>query len=161
MPDKVSVLVAHCPDAGQDGPLLREKISPVLTLSEYDDFDEAVRIVQRVSERCGIGHSCAIHTSRPDRVMRLAEAVTHCRVVVNQSTMTNTGGFSSGVPFTTTLSSGSWGGSGVSGNITWRHFLNYTVVSHPIAERVPDEEALFGPYWDRAGERTATEPKAA
>ncbi|MFF9077387.1 aldehyde dehydrogenase family protein [Streptomyces sp. NPDC014735] len=161
VPDKVSVLVADQPDAGQDGPLLREKISPVLSLSEYTDFDEAVRLVQRISERCGIGHSCAIHTSRPDRVMRLAESVTHCRVVVNQSTMTNTGSFSSGVPFTTTLSSGSWGGSGVSGNVTWRHFLNYTTISRPVRERVPDEAALFGPYWDRAAARTTEEPKAA
>lgn len=160
-PDKVSVLVAHCADAGADSPLLREKIAPVLALAEYTDFDEAVRLVQLVSERCGIGHSCAVHTSRPDRVMRLARAVTHCRVVVNQSTMTNTGGFSTGVPFTTTLSSGSWGGSSVSGNVTWRHFLNYTTISRPIPERIPDEARLFAPYWDRTAGRTGAEPKAA
>jgi len=144
---KVSVLVVGCQDPWQDSVLLREKLSPLLTMSVYSDFDEAVRLVQHISERCGIGHSCAVHTSRADRVLRLAETVTHCRVVVNQSTMTNTGSFESGVPFTTTLSSGTWGGSGVSENVTWRHFLNHTTVSRPIPARIPDESVLFGAYW--------------
>jgi sulfoacetaldehyde dehydrogenase len=160
VPEKTTVLVTLCADPWQDSVLLREKISPLLTLSVYSDFDDAVRLVQHISERCGIGHSCAVHTHRADRVMRLAQTVTHCRVVVNQSTMTNTGGFASGVPFTTTLSSGSWGGSGVSGNVTWRHFLNHTTISRPIPERVPDEAALFGAYWEREA-RSAVEPEAA
>ncbi|MFD4986668.1 aldehyde dehydrogenase family protein [Streptomyces sp. NPDC058374] len=143
---KVSVLAVRCDDPWRDTPLLREKISPLLTLAVYTDFAEAVRLVQSISERCGIGHSCAVHTAREDRVLRLAEEVTHCRVVVNQSTMTNTGSLTSGVPFTTTLSSGSWGGSSVAGNVTWRHFLNHTTVSRPIPARVPDEAALFAPY---------------
>ena len=143
---RVSVLAVRCADPSQDQPVLREKISPLLTLCAYRDFGEAVRLVQAIAERCGLGHSCAVHTAREDRVLRLAEAVTHCRVVVNQSTMTNTGSLSAGVPFTTTLSSGSWGGSSVAGNVTWRHFLNHTTVSRPIPARVPDEAALFAPY---------------
>ncbi|WP_186784039.1 aldehyde dehydrogenase family protein [Streptomyces sp. CBG33] len=143
---EVTVLAARCADPWRDQPLLREKISPVLTLCVYREFDEAVRLVQSIAERCGLGHSCAVHTTREDRVLRLAEAVTHCRVVVNQSTMTNTGSLSAGVPFTTTLSAGSWGGSSVAGNVTWRHFLNHTTVSRPIPARVPDEAALFAPY---------------
>lgn len=156
VPDKVSVLVTECADPWEESVLLREKLSPLLTLSVYTDFDEAVRLVQHISERCGIGHSCAVHTTRADRVLRLAESVTHCRVVVNQSTMTNTGSFESGVPFTTTLSSGTWGGSGVSENVTWRHFLNHTTVSRPIPARIPDESALFGAYWRGRTEDTET-----
>ncbi|MFD8921044.1 aldehyde dehydrogenase family protein [Streptomyces sp. NPDC059569] len=148
--EKVTVLVVRCADPWQDSAVLREKLSPLLTVSVYTDFDEAVRLVQNISERCGLGHSCAVHTARADRVMRLADAVSHCRVVVNQSTMTNTGSLASGVPFTTTLSSGSWGGSSVAGNVTWRHFLNHTTVSRPIPARVPDEAALFGAYWEGA-----------
>ncbi|MFC7468892.1 hypothetical protein ACFQVA_17120 [Actinomadura keratinilytica] len=143
---EVTVLAARCADPWRDQPLLREKISPLLTLCVYREFGEAVRLVQSIAERCGLGHSCAVHTAREDRVLRLAEEVTHCRVVVNQSTMTNTGSLSAGVPFTTTLSAGSWGGSSVAGNVTWRHFLNHTTVSRPIPARVPDEAALFAPY---------------
>ncbi|MFF0219062.1 aldehyde dehydrogenase family protein [Streptomyces vinaceus] len=76
--------------------------------------------------------------TRLERTMAVAARVDTCRVVVNQSTMTNTGGFSTGVPFTTVLAGGSWGGCGMSGNITWSHLLNYTTVSRPIPERRPD-----------------------
>ncbi|MFJ6017552.1 hypothetical protein [Streptomyces sp. NPDC092952] len=63
--------------------------------------------------------------------------------------MTTTGSFESGVPFTTTLSSGSWGGCSTSGNVTWLTFLNHTLISRPIAECLPDEKLLFGAYWGR------------
>ncbi|MEU5416948.1 aldehyde dehydrogenase family protein [Streptomyces clavifer] len=153
-PDKTPLLVLAGDSplhAGElrDEPILREKISPVLTLGRFDSFAEAVSGVQRLLDICGKGHSCGIHSTRADRVALLAEAVDSCRVVVNQSTMTNTGSFESGVPFTTTLSSGSWGGCSTSGNITWRTFLNHTLISRPIAARLPDEKLLFGAYWGR------------
>ncbi|WP_016697186.1 aldehyde dehydrogenase family protein [Actinoalloteichus spitiensis] len=148
-PDKVTVLVLPCADPERDSPVLREKISPLLTVATYRDFDEAVRLVGSILHRCGRGHSCGIHSSRDDRVRRLAEQIETCRVAVNQSTMSNTGSFDNGVPFTTTLSSGSWGGGSVSGNVTWRHFLNHTTVSRPIAPAVPDERMIFGAHWER------------
>ncbi|GHB27700.1 hypothetical protein GCM10010346_58960 [Streptomyces chryseus] len=143
-PDKTELLVLAGGNPRKDDPILREKIAPVLTLSVFGDFQEAVELVQLLADRCGRGHSCGIHTGSADRVAELAQSVNTFRVVVNQSTMTNTGSFESGVPFTTTLSSGSWGGCGTSGNVTWRHFLNYTVISRPIPARFPDEEELFG-----------------
>ncbi|MGP3926803.1 aldehyde dehydrogenase family protein [Streptomyces sp. 8N616] len=146
-PEKMALLVLASSDPGRDDPILREKLAPVLTFSVFDDFSQAVELVQLLADRCGRGHSCGIYSNRPDRVAQLAEAVDTCRVVVNQSTMTNTGSFESGVPFTTTLSSGSWGGCSTSGNITWRHFLNYTLISHPIPARFPDERVLFGRHW--------------
>ncbi|WP_171163461.1 aldehyde dehydrogenase family protein [Streptomyces sp. I05A-00742] len=147
---KATVLVLDCPDPDRDDPVLREKIAPLLTLAVYDDFDRAVTLVEGILDRCGRGHSCGIHTTRDDRVALLADRIPTCRVVVNQSTMTNTGSFSSGVPFTTTLSGGSWGGTGGSGNITWRHFLNHTVVSRPVPAVLPDERLLFGRHWETA-----------
>ncbi|WP_037850192.1 aldehyde dehydrogenase family protein [Streptomyces sp. NRRL F-5053] len=148
-PGKVSVLVVRCADPRRDDVVLREKLSPLLTVAVYDDFEEAVDLVELLSDRCGRGHSCAVHTTSAERVLRLAERISTCRVVVNQSTMTNTGSLESGVPFTTTLAAGSWGGSSVSGNVTWRHFLNHTTISRPVPARVPDEAALFGAYWGR------------
>ncbi|MEV0373869.1 aldehyde dehydrogenase family protein [Streptomyces sp. NPDC050636] len=154
-PDKATVLALTGTDPERDDPILREKIAPLVTLLTYDSFDHAVHLVQTLSDRCGRGHSCAIHSTRADRVMQLAETITTCRVVVNQSTMTNTGSFASGVPFTTTLSSGSWGGTSVSGNITWRHFLNYTLISRPIPESLPDERLIFGKFWGTAQQQPA------
>ncbi|RSS80795.1 aldehyde dehydrogenase family protein [Streptomyces sp. WAC06614] len=145
-----AVLVLDCPDLHASDPLLTEKLSPVVTLGVYEDFAEAVETQAALLDRCGRGHSCGIHSSRPERVMAVAARVDTCRVVVNQSTMTNTGSFTSGVPFTTVLSCGSWGGTSVSGNLTWSHLLNCTTVSRPLPERRPDPRALFGRHWDPA-----------
>jgi sulfoacetaldehyde dehydrogenase len=55
------------------------------------------------------------------------------------------------MPFTMTLACGTWGNNSSSDNITWRNFLNYTWVSQPIAENLPDEGALFGAHWEKYG----------
>nr|PPQ62534.1 succinate-semialdehyde dehydrogenase [Streptomyces sp. QL37] len=146
-PEKITALVLECEDVRGDSPILLEKLSPVVTLSVYDDFHHAVESVKLVEDRCGRGHSCGIHSELPERVSYLAEQMPTSRVVVNQSTMTNSGSFGSGVPFTTTLSSGSWGGSSVSGNVTWREYINHTTVSWPIEERRADEAVIFGRHW--------------
>ncbi|MFD7085497.1 aldehyde dehydrogenase family protein [Streptomyces sp. NPDC059918] len=145
-----SVLVLCGADPGAPDPLWAEKLSPVVTVGVYEDFAGALEAQADLVDRCGRGHSCGIHSTRPDRIMAVADRVDSCRVVVNQSTMTNTGGFSTGVPFTTVLSGGSWGGNGVSGNITWSHLLNYTTVSRPLPERRPQPRPLFGRHWDPA-----------
>jgi sulfoacetaldehyde dehydrogenase len=153
---KTTVLVARGPALGGSGyldaddPLLHEKLSPVFTLLEFGGFDAALDGVDTLLSRAGQGHSCGIYTARPDRAARLAERARVCRVMVNQSTAVgNSGSFDNGMPFTSTIASGSWGGCSQSENITWRHFLNYTYVSDPLPLTVPDERALFGAYWDR------------
>ena len=146
-PEKTSVLVLDCADPRAENPILREKLAPVLTLSTFEHFDDALDLAAILTDRCGRGHSCAIHTSDLRRADRLAERVDTCRLVVNQSTSTNAGSFESGVSFSAVLSSGTWGGGSVSGNVTWRHFLNHTTITVPIPEHRPSEEALFGRHW--------------
>ncbi|MEU2076512.1 aldehyde dehydrogenase family protein [Streptomyces sp. NPDC013489] len=146
-PEKTTALVLACDDPRGDSPILLEKLSPVVTLCVYDDFAHAVESLKLVEDRCGRGHSCGIYSENPDRVAYLADRIPTCRVVVNQSTMTNTGSFENGVPFTTTLSSGSWGGCSMSGNVTWRQYVNHTTVSWPIEERRVDEALIFGRHW--------------
>jgi hypothetical protein len=36
-------------------------------------------------------------------------------------------------------------------NITWKHFINTTWVSLPIAPVIPDEDVLFGAFWAKHG----------
>lgn len=55
------------------------------------------------------------------------------------------------MPFTMTLGCGTWGGNSSSDNITWKHFLNYTLVSKPIKPVIPDEDKIFGDYWTKFG----------
>jgi sulfoacetaldehyde dehydrogenase len=136
------------PEMIQGDPLRGEKLSPVLALWKFEQFDQAIALAQRLTASSGAGHSCAVHSNVAERVERLARAVNVSRVLVNQSTgMGNSGSYDNGLPFSVTLSCGTWGGSSTTDNINWRHFLNYTWVSEKIPKNEPRPEDLFSEYW--------------
>ncbi|TRV71529.1 aldehyde dehydrogenase family protein [Streptomyces sp. 130] len=145
-PDRTTVLVLDADGPDDPGPILGEKLSPVVSLLTYDHFDAAVRRIDDILNQCGRGHSAGIHSRLPARIDQFAHALPTCRIVVNQSTMTNSGSLTSGVPFTSTLSSGTWGGTSVSGNVTWHSYVNLTTIAEAIPERVADPTVLFGRY---------------
>lgn len=129
-----------------------EKLSPVVTLWKYRDFAEAVDYVERITRKCGYGHSCGIHSRREAHILELAMKAHVSRIMVCQpQCYGNSGNYDNGMPFTMTLGCGTWGGNITSENIHWKHFLNYTWVSKPIPPVVPDEESIFGAYWSRYG----------
>jgi sulfoacetaldehyde dehydrogenase len=141
---------------GQDYPFSGEKLSVVLTLYRYQAFDDAIRTVVGILEHQGKGHSCGIHTQDDAHVARLAEAVTVKvgRVLVNQAHCFGNGGsFDNGLRFTLTLACGIWGGDSINENLTYHHFLNYTVVSRPIPYAEPADDDLWGDYLRAYGGR--------
>jgi len=72
-------------------------------------------------------------------------------VMVNQSLNEGAGSPRNGLPYTLSLSCGTWGGNITTENINARHFINLTWVSRPIPARLISEQALFGDYWQRYG----------
>lgn len=129
-----------------------EKLSPVLTLWRYDPFSEAVNLVTDITRYSGYGHSCGIHTTDPARVLELATRARVSRMLVRQvQCYGNSGNYDNGLPFALTLGCGTWGGNITSENIHWKHFINTTWVSMPIAPVVPDEDVIFGRHWSKFG----------
>ncbi len=129
---------------GEGYPLSGEKLSVVMTLYKWSDFDKAVQMVNDITNYSGAGHSCGIHTEKKERILQLAEQVKVSRVMVNQPhCLANSGAWTNGMPTTLTLGCGSWGGNISSENITWKHLINTTWVSSPIANRQPTDEELF------------------
>lgn len=123
-------------------PMFTEKLTPVCSVAPYDDFAEAVATVGDILTYSGRGHSCGIHTGDNDRararVDRLARQLDVSRVMVNQSTMGNAGSPHNGLPFTSVVASGSWGGCSRSENVSWRDFLQTTVVSREFDRGIDD-----------------------
>ena len=137
---------------GKEFPLSGEKLALVLTIYRASDFDDAARIVRRILDYQGRGHSMGLHTTRLDRAHALAEQLPVVRVLVNFAhTFGNGGGFDSGLEFTLTMGCGSWQKNSISENLNYRHFLNITHLVVPIAEDKPSEEELFGPHWASYG----------
>ncbi|BAM86979.1 succinate-semialdehyde dehydrogenase [Bradyrhizobium oligotrophicum S58] len=147
VPQKTRVLLT-LPETTHAEPLGGEKLSPILALWKFAQFDHAVGLVQRLVAASGAGHSCAIHTNVRERAEILARTINVSRVLVNQSTgMGNSGSFDNGLPFSVTLSCGTWGGGSTTDNVNWRHFLNYTWLSETIPKNEPRPEDLFSEYW--------------
>lgn len=130
---------------GKDYPFSGEKMSVVLTLYRYQDFEEAVRKVNAIQSYRGAGHSCGIHSFNEDHILQLSLATRTSRVMVRQpQNYGNSGDWCNGMPFTVTLGCGTWGGNIVSENIVLKHYLNITWVSSPIEPAIPEDEELFG-----------------
>ena len=145
-------LMAEGKDLSGENPFCKEKLSLVLAVWKYNQFEEAIKIIDTITTINGQGHSCGIHTAREDRIIELGTRVKVSRIMVNQSqSLGNSGNFNNGMPITLTLGCGTWGGNITSENINWKHYMNITWISKPIEINRPTDEEIFGDYWDKFG----------
>lgn len=152
LPEGKSFLMVQGKAVGPKDPFSAEKLSPVLTLWKYSDFEEAINLVQEITAYNGTGHSCGIHTTKEERIRLLGEKARVSRIMVNQpQCYGNSGNYDNGMPFTLTLGCGTWGNNITTENIHWKHFLNITWVAKPIEAVIPDKNAIFGAHWEKYG----------
>ena len=138
---------------GPEHPFSGEKISVVLAAYRYKDFDDAVKLVNSITTYQGRGHSCGIHSKNEDHILKLANSVRLCRVLVNQTqAYSNSGNYNVGLPFTATLGCGTWGNNSVSENLTYKHMMNITRLARPIENaKIPTDDEIFGEFWEKWG----------
>ena len=137
---------------GPDHPFSGEKLSVVLAVYRYTgDISAAAELVNAITAYQGLGHTCGLHTSSDANVERLALATRTARVLVNQNMNEGAGSPRNGLPFTLSLSCGTWGGNITTENVNARHFVNLTWVSRPIEPKVISEETLFAAHWQAHG----------
>ncbi|MCL5023091.1 MAG: aldehyde dehydrogenase family protein [Nitrospirae bacterium] len=135
---------------GRDYPFSGEKLSIILSLYKYGAFEEALEKVERIIEYEGKGHSCGIHSTDEDHIMKLAERMPVSRILVNQAQAFGNGGnFDNGLNFTLTMGCGTWGGNSINENLSYKHFINITRLSRIIPEVIPSEEELWGAYLNK------------
>jgi len=87
------------------------------------------------------------------------------RMMVRQpQSKANAGAFNNGMPMTSSLGCGTWGGNVISENVSLKHYMNTTWVSVPIPEDKPSDQELFGEFYDPAleeGEFTSEDMASA
>jgi sulfoacetaldehyde dehydrogenase len=138
-------------DIGKHNPFSSEKLGVVLSMFRYSGFDEALDKVRAVYEVGGKGHSCGIYSFDDAHVDQLARVAPVSRIMVRQpQSKANAGAFNNGMPMTSSLGCGTWGGNITSENIHLKHYMNVTWVSRPIAEDRPPEQELFGEFYGTA-----------
>jgi sulfoacetaldehyde dehydrogenase len=133
---------------GTDHPFSTEKLGIVVALFKYHGFDQALEMVRQIFETGGKGHSCGIFSFDDDHVHRLALVAPVSRIMVRQvQSASNAGTFTNGMPMTSSMGCGIWGGNITNENIALKHYMNVTWVSRPIAEDRPSEAELFGEFY--------------
>jgi sulfoacetaldehyde dehydrogenase len=152
-------IIVHGDRIGKEHPFSSEKLTTLLAVYRYNGFDEALEMVRGIYDVGGKGHSCGIYSFDQGHIHALALAAPVSRIMVRQpQSKANAGAFNNGMPMTSSLGCGTWGGNVVSENVHLKHYMNTTWVSVPIKEDKPSDEELFGEFYDPAlelGEREA------
>ena len=63
----------------------------------------------------------------------------------------NGGNFFNGMPSTVSLGCGTWAGNSTTENIHWKHFINTTWVSEPFEADRPNDDVVWGGFWEKFG----------
>lgn len=135
---------------GKEHPFSREKLTTLMAVYKYEgEFENALDMMRAVYEVGGKGHSCGIYSFNDDHIHRLGLAAPVSRIMVRQpQSKANAGAFNNGMPMTSSLGCGTWGGNIVSENVNLKHYMNTTWVSRPIPEDKPSDAELFGDFYD-------------
>jgi sulfoacetaldehyde dehydrogenase len=126
-----------------------EKLCVVLSIFKYSGFENALTMVRQIFEVGGKGHSCGIYSFNDDHIHRLALVAPVSRIMVRQpQSKANAGAFNNGMPMTSSLGCGTWGGNITNENIHLKHYMNVTWVSRPIPEDRPSDAEIFGEFYN-------------
>jgi sulfoacetaldehyde dehydrogenase len=149
IPEDKTFLLVEEQHIGKQHRFSTEKLGTVLAIFKYDGFDLALDKVRQIFETGGNGHSCGIYSHDDDHIDRLALVAPVSRIMVRQvQSASNAGTFTNGMPMTSSMGCGVWGGNITNENISLKHYMNVTWVSRPIAEDRPSEQELFGEFYD-------------
>ena len=127
-----------------------EKLTTLLAVHKYSgEFENAITMMHAIYNVGGKGHSVGIYSFDDDHIHRLALAAPVSRIMVRQpQSKANAGAFNNGMPMTSSMGCGTWGGNITSENVHLKHYMNTTWVSKPIAEDKPSDAELFGEFYD-------------
>ena len=133
VPESTKILIGEVESVDISEEFAHEKLSPVLAMYKAETFDEALAKAERLVADGGYGHTSSlyIHPAQTEKIMKHAEAMKTCRIVIN--TPSSHGGIGDLYNFkmtpSLTLGCGSWGGNSVSENVGVKHLLNIKTVA--------------------------------
>jgi sulfoacetaldehyde dehydrogenase len=147
IPGDRKFIIVEAQEIGTEYNFSHEKLTTLLAVFRFQNFDEALRMVQQIYEVGGKGHSCGIYSHDDSHIDQLARVAPVSRMMVRQpQSKANAGSFTNGMPMTSSLGCGIWGGNITNENIHLKHFMQTTWVSRPIPEDRPSDEELFGEF---------------
>ena len=133
VPEETKILIGEVESVELSEEFAHEKLSPVLAMYHAKDFNEALDKAEKLVCDGGHGHTASlyIHPAQKEKIMKHAERMEACRIVIN--TPSSFGGIGDLYNFkmapSLTLGCGTWGGNSVSENVGVKHLLNVKTVA--------------------------------
>ena len=136
VPDGTRALIAPLAGVGRDYPLSIEKLCPVLSWYEVQDWREGCERCIEILRYGGMGHTMSIHSQNDDVILQFGLKKPAFRICVNTPTTHGSIGLTTGLDPAMTLGCGGWGGNITSDNISPRHLLNLKRLAYGIRPAV-------------------------
>jgi sulfoacetaldehyde dehydrogenase len=148
IPAGKSFLIVKEDKIGKQHVFSSEKLSPVLAIFKYSGgFDNGLDMIREIYKVGGRGHSVGIYSFDESHIDRLASMAPVSRIMVRQpQSRANSGSFTNGMPMTSSMGCGIWGGNITNENVSLKHYMQTTWVSRPIPEDRPSDAQIFGEF---------------
>jgi len=134
VPESTKILIGEVESVEPSEEFAHEKLSPVLAMYKFSDFQDALAKAERLIMDGGYGHTACIYANiltQKNKLDEFYKRMKTCRVLVN--TPSSQGGIGDLYNFkllpSLTLGCGSWGGNSVSENVGIKHLLNIKTVA--------------------------------
>jgi acetaldehyde dehydrogenase/alcohol dehydrogenase len=137
VPRGTRILLAPLERIGDDYPMSREKLCPVLGFFEAATREAALTACRAMIRNRGAGHSAAIHAGDPAVILRFAAEMDVLRVAINVGCSTGAAGFDTFLAPTMTVGTGFFGRSSIGENIGPQHLVQWTRIAYNKAADVP------------------------
>lgn len=126
----VKILCCEIDGVGEDHPLSKEKLSPVLAVIKAKNAEEGIKLSEKMLVLGGMGHSSVIHSNDSDIVEKFAMTCQTGRILVNSPSTHGAIGdlYNTGIP-SLTLGCGSYGSNSTTANVSVVNLINKKRVS--------------------------------
>lgn len=142
IPEETRVILVKNQAWGDQDPLCREIMCPILRYTTYEIFEDAVARAIANLKKEGAGHTSCIWSNDEKHIEYTAKRIPVGRFHINQPTM----GHNNGLTLTITVGGGTWGGNSISENIAYYHLLNKTKVTTELPNLRPFWEASWDDF---------------
>ncbi|MDO5286526.1 MAG: aldehyde dehydrogenase family protein [Actinomycetia bacterium] len=152
IPAEAKFILVEGNGIGPELSFCKEKLTTLMAVHAYDgSFEDGVDLALQLYEVGGKGHSCGIASTDDAHIDYFGRVMPVSRIMVNQpNSRANAGAFNNGMPMTSSMGCGTWGGNITSENVSLKHYLNTTWVSRKIPVDRPSDAELFGDFYDPA-----------
>ena len=152
------VLLAPLEGVGRQYPLSMEKLCPVLSFYEVDDWRQGCERCVEILRYGGMGHTMSIHSQDDAVILEFGLKKPAFRIVVNTPTTLGSIGMTTGLDPAMTLGCGGYGGNITSDNISPQHLLNIKRLAYELSPQNSLRNTQSAQTVNPAVERSGVDP---